>query len=373
MRKLLEMQANQIEAVLASHRILGRVWGGIVTPRFIRFQLTTPLGTRVSQVTRLAEEIALALGAPSARIYRQDGTIQVELPRQRQHLVRLLPLCQRLSHVPEFTAILGLDEEGTPLLVRLSSPDVAHVLICGTTGSGKTALARTMLLSLAMHNRPSALQLLLIDPYGRGFLPLSRLPHLMVPPVTELPQAAEVLEKLVAEMACRDRRGHLTPRIVLAIDELADLMQVGGAAVAAALTRLTQRGRKAGVHVIACTQKPTAKVLGSLVKANFPLRLVGSVACPEDAKVAAGMAGTGAEKLLGRGDFLLVNKGQTVRFQAAWVDEREMAQVVEELRGGRRCPPGREGSAGEAAPLRLPWPLDAWRERVGEKLRVRDQ
>ncbi|MDH7487847.1 MAG: DNA translocase FtsK, partial [Anaerolineae bacterium] len=119
MRKLLELQANQIEAVLAGHRILARVWGGIVTPRFVRFQLTTPLGTRVQQVTRLSEEIALALGAPSARVYRKDGAIQVELPREEPRPVRLLPLCARLPQVPELTAVLGVDEEGVPLLVRL--------------------------------------------------------------------------------------------------------------------------------------------------------------------------------------------------------------------------------------------------------------
>ena len=333
MRKLLELQANQIEAVLAGHRILARVWGGIVTPRFVRFQLTTPLGTRVQQVTRLSEEIALALGSPSARVYRKDGAIQVELPREQQRTVRLLPLCERLDHVPELTAVLGLDEEGTPLLVRMSSPEVAHALICGTTGSGKTALARTMLLSLALHNAPSALQMVLVDPQGRGFLPLAGLPHLMVPVVQEVGRAEAVLGKLVAEMERRDRLGHVRPRIVLAIDELADLMQVGGKAVEGALTRLTQRGRKAGVHVVACTQKPTAAVLGSLVKANFPLRLVGSVASPEDAKVAAGVRGTGAEKLLGRGDFLLVNKGQAVRFQAAWAEEGEIRDWIVENGG----------------------------------------
>ena len=340
MRQLLELQANQIEAVLASHRILARVWGGIVTPRFIRFQLTTPVGTRVSQVTRLGEEIALALGVPSARIYRKDGTIQVELPRSQQRVVRLLPICRRLNHVPGMTAVLGLDEEGVPLLMRLSSPEVAHVLICGTTGSGKTALARTILFSLALYNRPSALQMVLIDPHGRGFRALADLPHLMVKPVTESEEAKEVLDKLVAEMERRDQRGRVRPRLLLAIDEMADLVQVGGRAVAELLTRLVQRGRKAGIHVVACTQKPTAQVLGSLMKANFPLRLVGSVASPDDARVAAGMGGTGAEKLLGRGDFLLVNRGQVVRFQAAWVEEKE----IRDWMAGRMEDPWREST-----------------------------
>jgi S-DNA-T family DNA segregation ATPase FtsK/SpoIIIE len=105
----------------------------------------------------------------------------------------------------------------------------------------------------------------------------------------------------------------------------------------ALLTRLTQRGREAGIHLVACTQKPTAAVIGSLVKSNFPVRLVGSVASPEDAKVASGLRNTGAEKLLGRGDFLLVVKGEVMRFQAAYVSGQEIEAVVEKLRlGGRK-------------------------------------
>ena len=340
MRKMLELQSTQIEAVLASHRILARVWGGIVTPRFVRFQLTTPMGTRIQRVTRLADEIAMALGSRSARVYRKDGAIQVEVPREEQRVVRLATVSEGLDEVPEMTAILGLDEEGRPLLVRLSSPDVGHVLVSGTTGSGKTALVRTMLLSLAEHNGPQGVQMVLIDPHGRGFGSLRGLPHLMVPIIREVGRAEEVLAKLVAEMERRDRLGHVVPRIVLGIDELADLMQVGGRGLGDALERLTQRGRKAGVHVVACTQKPTVAVLGSLVKANFPLRLVGSVASVEDARVGAGCGGTGAEKLLGRGDFVLVNKGDVVRFQGAWAEEAEIVQRVKEV-GERRQVGGR--------------------------------
>lgn len=347
MRKLLELQANQIEAVLAGHRILARVWGGIVTPRFVRFQLTTPLGVRVQQVTRLSEEIALALGVPAARVYRKEGAIQVELPREEPHPVRLLPLCARLEEVPELTAVLGVDEEGVPLLVRLSSPEVAHVLVSGTTGSGKTALLRTILFSLALYNAPSALQMVLVDVQGRGLLALGGLPHLMVPVVQEVGRAVEVLGRVVAEMERRDRLGHVRPRLVVAIDELADVLQVGGKGVEEALLRLTQRGRKAGVHVVGCTQKPTAAVVGSVVKANFPLRLVGSVVSAEDARVAAGVGGSGAEKLLGRGDFVLVCKGQVVRFQAAWAGEEEIREWILDI-GGWKVDGRREDEAAAA-------------------------
>ena len=129
-----------------------------------------------------------------------------------------------------------------------------------------------------------------------------------------------------------------SPRIVVAIDELADLVLTGGRPMEQLLTRLTQRGREAGIHLVACSQKPTAAVIGSLVKSNFPVRLVGSVASPEDAKVATGLPGTGAERLLGQGDFLLVAKGEVTRMQAAYIDLGEIRDLVSRLRQGRRPP-----------------------------------
>jgi S-DNA-T family DNA segregation ATPase FtsK/SpoIIIE len=118
---------------------------------------------------------------------------------------------------------------------------------------------------------------------------------------------------------------------VLVIDELADLLMVGGKRIQQALTRLTQRGREAGIHVIAATQKPTAAVLGSLIKANFPVRLVGRVTSAEDARTATGWSGTGAERLLGRGDFLAVAEGRVLRFQAAHVSHDEIREIVSHL------------------------------------------
>ena len=117
----------------------------------------------------------------------------------------------------------------------------------------------------------------------------------------------------------------------MVLDELADLMQVGGKSFGENLTRLAQRGREAGMHVIACTQKPSSQVLGALIRANFPVRLVGRVVSPEDARVAAGIGGTGAEKLVGRGDFVAVAAGQVLRFQAAYVSAAEMEQVVAQM------------------------------------------
>jgi S-DNA-T family DNA segregation ATPase FtsK/SpoIIIE len=334
-----ELQAARIESVLSAHKVPARVWQATVTPRFVRFDVTTALGTRLSKVNQLAEELAFSLGARAARVYREGGVLHVEVPRETPRTVELEPLCARLTQVPPCCAVLGVDEGGIPLLLRLDSPDVAHVLVAGTTGSGKTALARTLLASLAMHNHPGHLQLVLIDPKGRGFAPLASLPHVWRGQgVVQTPeQAAETLAALVAEMLRRDAQGCALPRLVIAIDELADLVQTGGKPVAEALQRLTQRGREAGLHVLAATQRPAAALVGGLVKANFPVRLVGSVTSAEDARVATGLAGTAAERLLGRGDFLLVAKGQVIRFQAAYADGAALAAISERIRaGGRR-------------------------------------
>ena len=334
-----ELQAARIESVLSAHKVSARVWQATVTPRFVRFDVTTALGTRLNKVSNLAEELAFSLGARATRVYREGGVLHVEVPRETARTVELGALCEKLTTVPPNCAVLGVDEGGAPLLLRLDSPDVAHVLLAGTTGSGKTALTRTLLLSLAMHNRPGRLQMVLIDPKGRGLEPLAALPHVWRRQgvVEDTDAATEVLTALVAEMARRDTARRSLPRIVVAIDELADLLVTGGKPVEEALTRLTQRGREAGIHVVAATQRPSAALVGGMVKANFPVRLVGSVVSPEDAKVAAGVSGTEAERLLGRGDFLLVAKGQVIRFQAAYASGPTLAAIADRVSvGGRR-------------------------------------
>jgi DNA segregation ATPase FtsK/SpoIIIE, S-DNA-T family len=348
-RRQLEMQSDRIEAVLASHKVTGRVWGATITPRFIRFQVTTAMGTKVNRMSDLSEEIALSLGVRSARVYRKQGAFQVEVPREQPDPVRLLPLCQRIGEAPPLTAVLGLDDEGAPLLLRLPSPNVVHVLVAGTTGSGKTALARSLLISLAIYNHPDALRLVLVDPKGRGFEALAVLPHVIGRVAANPETGVKALVWLVKEMERRDREQISSPAIVAGVDEMADLLITGGKVAETALVRLSQRGREAGIHLVACTQKPSAEVVSGLLKANFPVRLVGAVASPEDAKVASGIAATGAEKLLGRGDFLLVAKGDVVRFQAAYAAEDELVQTSLRLRMVSN-----NGAEGETWPALLP-------------------
>ena len=330
-RRTLEMQADRIESVLAKHRVQGRVRGGLVTPRFIQFQIALQVGARVKQVANLAEEIALALGKREARVYRSGSMINVEVPRRRAEPVRLIPLTNRVARVPKFSAILGVEESGTPLLVRLPAPEVSHVLVAGTTGSGKTALARTLLTSLMMHNSADDVRVVLIDPKGRGFRPLLGFPHIKDAVSSTPEQALTRLDWAVSEMERRDQASADRPLLVIAVDELADLLQTGGKPAEERLTRLSQRGREAGIHLVACTQKPTATLIGGAMKANFPVRLVGAVASKDEARYAAGVPDSGAEKLEGKGDFLLVAQGDVLRFQAAWIGPKDLASVQEQV------------------------------------------
>ena len=363
MHSQLHFQADQIESVLAQHRLPARVTGGTVTPGTVRFEVSPGPGIRLRRIVELSEELALCLRVTHCRIFRHGGGLQIEVPREQRAGVSLLELCAGLGQAPPCTAALGLDHDGRPLLLNLPSPDVAHVLIAGTTGSGKTELARAMIASLAHWNRQSRLQLLLIDPKNRGLAPFCALPHLLGPVVTEAEAAIAALAEMVQEMVRRDQQGCSQPEVVIVIDELADLALAAPKEVQQHLSRLAQRGREAGLHLVVCTQKPTAGVVGTLVKANFPVRLVGAVVTPEEAKVATGLARTGAEKLLGRGDFLAVARGEVIRFQAAYIAEKDIRSAW--LADGDR---GREaerlrstGTEGEAS---LPQRLAGYLKRV---------
>lgn len=327
-RRTLERQADHLEQILAQHKVPGYVAGGTVTPRFVQYQFVAGHNVKVKRMTNLSEEVALALGCRTVRIYRHQGSFHIEVPRAKAAPVRLLPLCQSLEKISPTTAVLGVDSAGLPLLLRLSAPDVVHTLIAGTTGSGKTALARTLLASLAYYNHPDDLRIFLVDPKGRGFAALHGLPHVQGEIVQDPKRALWGLQELIAEMERRDRQGISMPTLILAVDELADLLQTGGAPVERALARLAQRGRQAGIHLIACTQKPTAGLIGAAMKANFPVRLVGAVVSRDEARYATGITDSGAEKLEGRGDFLLVAKGQLQRFQAAWLGNEDMQGIA---------------------------------------------
>ncbi|NLE75881.1 MAG: DNA translocase FtsK [Chloroflexi bacterium] len=354
-RARLEMQANRIEAVLASHKIPAQVCGGRVSPRYVRFHLATAAGVRLARIANLSEEIALALDARTCRVRRENGTLAVEVPLETERTVAFANVLRKVQRIPPCTALLGVDEGGHPLLIRLPSPEVAHILIAGTTGCGKTMLMQAMILSLALANRRSALQMALIDPKMRGFGALAGVPHLLSGVIHAPEEAAALLERLVAEMIRRDHERRSDPRVVVFIDELADLAQAeSGRRCASLLTRLAQRGREAGIHLVVGTQKPSSEISGAMFKSNFPVRLVGRVTSADDARVAAGVGGSGAEKLLGRGDFLAVACGSVVHFQAPLLRPPELRHLLGHVQAGGQWPPLPPGAGSGAAAAGLP-------------------
>jgi len=370
-RGYLELQADRVEGLLAAHRAPGRVTGGTVGPRVIQFHLSLAPQVKFSTLRNLADDLALALRVPALRVDRSPHGIVLEFPNPNPRPVQLQALLKELQTLPELTLCCGLTSEGVPLLARLTSPDVAHILIAGTTGSGKSTLLRTLAASLVLSNPPDMLAVLAIDPKARTFPQNFSPPQLLRPVVTDDKTAAELLRSLVRLMENRDRYGESRPATVLFIDELADLLMKCTAADEL-LARLLQRGREAGIHVIAATQRPSAALLSGLMRANFPLRLVGRVVSPEDSRIASGRGGVQAERLEGRGDFVAVTGGEVLRFQAAVIEKNELQRAVAHLPGAPplRLPVAPEPTLAEPAPDDLdllterlrPW----WKQHGGE-------
>ncbi len=317
--ELMEFQAQRIDSILAAHRVRSRVSGGQATHRWMRYNLHIPDNARVSQVRNLREEFGVALGVDNVQVLRRGSNLAIEVPRPDPKQITLADVQALAPGTPSLTATLGITDTDRPLLLRFSAPDVAHVLVSGTTGSGKTELLRTMLLSLLLNTRQSKLQVALIDFKHRGLAPFAEIPHLLTDTATNVAHAQQILKLLVETMERRDAQQLSSPTIVLVIDELLDLITLGGKPIQQLLTRLAQRGREAGIHIIAGAQKPSASVVGGQLTANFSVRLVGRMVSAADALVAAGISGTGAEKLQGRGDFMAVFGSDPIRFQAAYV------------------------------------------------------
>jgi S-DNA-T family DNA segregation ATPase FtsK/SpoIIIE len=331
-REWLDHQADQIEALLAAHKLDAEVIRVQVSPRWVRYALKLGMGTRITSVENLSEELAMTLEVEKVRMTRSGGALAVEAPLSDPQPVYLLSLIDEQMMLPPLTAVLGLSLEGDTFTLPFMAPEVTHVLVAGMTGSGKTELMRSMLLSMAIFNRHTALNIALIDPKQRGFGPLAELPHLMAPIVHAPDDAIELLESLVEEMERRDREdAPATPRIVVAVDEISDLITTGGKTVEKLLVRLAQRGREAGFHLIFSTQRPTADSIPSSIKANLPARLVGKVASAQESLNAAGIAAAGAESLVGSGDFIAIVGGRVRRFQAAYTGPADIRTIIDYL------------------------------------------
>lgn len=331
----LNSQADRLEAVLTAHRAPGRITGGTVGPRHIRFFLNPAPHIRYTTIKRLADDLALALRVSHLSVDRSTEGIVLAFNNPNPQKVKLQSLIDQVVPVPASTVVLGLADDGVPLLARLASPDVAHILVAGTTGSGKSVLLQCIASSLIQTHSPAVIRLLCIDPKGHTFSSLANAPHMARYPISNIDEAQEAMQSLCRTMELRDQRGEYpgerpgTPRIVVLIDELADLIMQGNKPTVNMLTRLAQRGREAGIHLVAATQHPSSAILSSVMRANFPLRLVGKVTSAQDARIASGRAGTNAHSLGGRGDFIAISGGdEPSRFQVPNITRDDMQRTM---------------------------------------------
>jgi len=307
-----------------------------------RYALKLKAGTRYKRVEALADDIALAIAAPSVRILPIPGTqhVGVEVPAAERRTIPLASVTPDPDHPLRFP--IGVDVAGRGVSARVDK--LPHVIIAGQTGSGKSVALTATLAHLVTHAEPSQLQLLLIDPKRVELAPFGGLRHLWRPVVTDAAEAPEVLEAVVAEMDGRWKmleaagRKHVAdlpdppPYLVVVVDELADLMMIAGKRVEGAIVRLLQLGRAAGIHLVLATQRPSTDVITGLIKTNAPSRLVFAVSSHTDSNVALGQSG--AERLLGAGDGLWWPAGasQPERIQAPFLSDGELEEMLAPLR-----------------------------------------
>ncbi|MCA9897026.1 MAG: AAA family ATPase [Ardenticatenaceae bacterium] len=344
LRHQLELQSRQIERVFSTHQVPTRVAGGHVETQSIRFDLQSHLESGLHRLRGLKHDLLSVLGVTDVSLVKDErGQWRLDIVRPHEAPVSLLDLLPLLPELPESTAVLGMDEEGAPLLLPFANPDITHALVVGMNGGGKTALLRTMAVSLAMANRQSKLQLLVIDPNQPGratgeLAPLMFLPHLLSQVVDLVNEARSTLQILVDEMYHRLKYETVRPTIVVLIDNAEILFAANDADTEAALAELLQRGAEAGIHLVLATSQPTADWLSSVARTNLPLRLVGQVRDEAESLAATAVPGADAHALLGEGDFLAVADGQVVHFQAAFIGNYDLHLTLETIHRNRPQP-----------------------------------
>ncbi len=320
-------------------------------PVITMYELEPALGTKVNKITSLSDNISLAMKSANIRIVAPipgKGTIGVEVPNQKKELVVLRSVLESDEYQQEDSPLkfgLGKDLSGNPIVVDLAS--MPHMLIAGATGSGKTVCINTVISILLFNASPKDLKLLLVDPKRVELMIFDGIPHLVCPIVTKAKNASLLLNWVVDEM---DRRYKIfskkgvrniiayknnqndedenLPYMVLVVDELADLMMVGKQDVEESIMRIAQLSRAAGIHMILATQRPSVNVITGVIKANFPARISFKVASKVDSRTV--LDANGAEKLLGKGDMLLMQPGDSslLRGQCSLVDDGEIRRIV---------------------------------------------
>jgi len=347
--------ATTIEQTLQSFSIKAKVVEVNLGPAVTQYALEVALGTKLSKITALANDLALRTEAPTGQIRIEApipgrNLVGIEIPNRSLEVVTLKTMLESSvmnKNKSKLTVSLGLDVSGNPVVANIAK--MPHVLIAGTTGSGKSVLINSFISSLLFRASPSEVKLILIDPKRVELTGYNGIPHLMTPVIVEVEKILASLKWAMDEMDRRyktfaesgvrnvDSYNELAgfqslPYIVIFVDELADLMAFAPVEVEDAIARLAQMARATGIHLVVSTQRPSVDVITGLIKANVPCRIAFNVSSMIDSRVI--LDTPGAEKLLGRGDMLYVppDQAKPTRIQGAFVSEKEVRKLVEFLK-----------------------------------------
>lgn len=349
--------ANIIRRTLQNFGISVEMGEVSVGPTVTQYTLKPAEGVKLSRITALGNDLSLALAAHPIRIEAPipgRSLVGIEIPNESAARVRLKGLLETREFREaegDLVLTLGRNVKGSPVYADLAK--MPHLMIAGSTGSGKTIALNIIILSLLYKHPPQTLRLILIDPKRVEFSTYQDIPHLMAPIVVDNSKAVNALKWVVGEMErrfevlaeakSRDidsynskkeviQKGEVLPYLVVAVDELADLMSSKGREVEALIVRIAQMARAVGIHLILATQRPSVEVITGLIKANITARMAFQVASQVDSRTILDMAG--AEKLLGRGDMLYLSpeNSKPVRIQGAYINETEVKKVAEHLR-----------------------------------------
>ena len=357
----IESNINKLEEVLREFGITGKVVAVTVGPAFTQYELALKAGTKLSKLTSINKEISLVLA-------KKDVRIQAPIPGKSTVGIEIANDTTTTVYIRDIMESLPKDKKDSKLLVALGKDIMSntmyceinktpHLLVAGSTGSGKSVCINCILASILMRTKPDEVKLLLVDPKKVELSMYNGVPHLLAPVVTDPKKASVALAKIVSEMERRydifEEKGvknigtyneyiekknatlpesekiKKMPYIVVIVDELADLMLVASKEVEDSIMRITQMARAAGIHLIIATQRPSTDVITGVIKANIPSRISFAVSSGIDSRTILDM--TGAEKLLGRGDMLFLPSGENtpIRIQGAWITEDEIHRIVD--------------------------------------------
>jgi S-DNA-T family DNA segregation ATPase FtsK/SpoIIIE len=352
-----ERTAEALLQALAHHGVEAVIVGQVSGPRVTRYELQLAPGTKVGKVAALRDDLAYALATTEIRILAPipgKQAVGVEVPNLSPNIVTLGDIFDELpASASPVSVWLGKDISGAAVWTDLAR--MPHILLAGTTGSGKSGCINNMLCSILLRATPDEVRMILVDPKRVELNLYESIPHLLTPVVSSPKAAAAVLTNVIGEMERRYERMSVArarnlvefnkvlagrgeqplPYLLVVIDELADLMMVSPQEVEDAVIRLAQKSRAVGIHLVLATQRPSVDVITGMIKANVPSRIAFAVSSQTDSRVI--LDGSGAESLLGQGDMLFKPLGTSrlQRVQGAYVSDEEIALIVEACRGQR--------------------------------------